>query len=46
MRANTWTLPMALAVHGLAATPATHAQPPQVTGAIFENVRIFSGTSD
>ena len=37
---------VALLIFGCAASQAAHAQAPQPTGVIFENVRIFDGTSD
>jgi imidazolonepropionase-like amidohydrolase len=36
----------ALLILGCVITQATHAQTPQPAGVIFENVRIFNGTSD
>ncbi len=36
----------AILILGCAATQAAHAQDPQPTGVIFENVHIFDGTSD
>ncbi len=46
MNLHSKALLKALVVLICAATQAAHAQAPQTTGVIFENVRIFSGTSD
>ena len=46
MKLHLKALLKALVVLICAATQTAHAQAPQATGVIFENVRIFSGTSD
>jgi hypothetical protein len=40
------TATVALLILGGAAWQAAHAQAPEATGVIFENVRVFDGTSD
>ena len=46
MRLNLANVARALLVILCVAPPAIHAQAPQPTGVLFENVRIFNGTSD
>jgi len=46
MRQISWILIAALLFLGGAAQQAAHAQAPQPTGVVFENVRIFDGATD